>query len=126
MKRLEASLVILVLLVAGCVVSAMHTNRTYEKIYDAITQCETDMLAGDAAAAKRDADQTEKLWTASESGLAALINHDLINEIGLKITTLAPLASRDTSENFLAACKQAKISLLHMRNDHMLSPDTIF
>jgi hypothetical protein len=126
MKRLGVSLVILALIAAICIVGIIFIQIRYEEVDKLLVQCEDFMEQDDWKSAARCANTAEKVWMKSEKGLSVFINHDLIDEVGLCIASISPYATPDTKQDFFAACKTAKTALLHMKNDQIISFETLF
>lgn len=125
MKRLIVSLVIIVVLGGFCYLGNYLTQKTYDKVLKTVENSEEYMQKDEEALAKSDAKRAEEQWVKSEKYLAIFINHDLIDEVGLKLSQLEPFATRDTKEEFFAAVKSVKTALIHMRNGQIPSVETV-
>lgn len=125
MKRLIASFVIIIILGGACYVGVYATQKAYEEIYETIENSEKYMQNGEEAQAKSAALKAEELWIEKEKFLAVFINHELLDEVGLKLSQLEPLANEDTKEEFFASVKAAKTALIHMRSGQIPSIETV-
>ena len=125
MKRLIASFVIIIILGGTCFLGSVVTQKAYKDIYEGIKQSEGYMQNGQDALAKSMALKAEELWVKREKYLAVFINHDLIDEVGLKLSRIEPLASEDTRQEFFAAINEVKTALTHMRNGQIPSVETV-
>lgn len=125
MKRLIASFVIILILGGVCYLGNSITQKTYDQINETIENSLEYMVTGEEALAKSAALRAEELWIKSEKYLAAFINHQLLEEVGLKLSQLEPFANEDTKEEFFASVKSAKTALIHMRNGQIPSVETV-
>ena len=125
MKRLIASFVIILILGGVCYLGNSLTRKAYGEIYETIENSEKYMQNGEEALAKSAALKAEELWIEREKYLAAFINHELLDEVGLKLSQLEPFANIDTKEVFFASVKSAKTALIHMRNGQIPSVETV-
>lgn len=125
MKRLMVSLLIILILGGTCYLGSCVTEKAYEEIYEKIEASEKYMQNEQETLAKSAALKAEELWVKREKYLAVFINHQLIDEVGLKLSQLEPLATSDTKEEFFASVKSAKTALIHMRNGQIPSVETV-
>lgn len=125
MKRLIASFVIIIILGGACYTGVCITQKSYEEIYETVENSEKYMQNGEEAQAKSAALKAEELWIEKEKFLAVFINHELLDEVGLKLSQLEPLANEDTKEEFFASVKAAKTALIHMRSGQIPSVETV-
>ena len=125
MKRLIASFVIILILGGACYLGVSLTQKAYSEIYEAIEDSEKYMQKGEEALAKSAALKVEGLWVKREKLLAVFINHELLDEVGLKLSQLEPFANLDTKEEFFASVNSAKTSLVHMRSGQIPSVETV-
>lgn len=125
MKRLIASFIIIIILGGACYFGVSLTQKAYSEIYEAIEDSEKYMQKGEESLAKSTALKAEELWVQREKYLAIFINHELLDEVGLKLSQLEPFASLDTKEDFFAAVNSAKTALIHMRSGQIPSVETV-
>ena len=125
MKRLIASLVIIIILGGVCYLGNSVTQKTYNEIFSMVEKSEKYMQDEDETLAKTAALKAEQLWIKSEKYLSAFINHELLDEVGLKLSQLEPFASVDTKEEFFASVNSVKTALIHMRSGQIPSVETV-
>lgn len=125
MKRLIAGFVIIIILGGACYVGVYATQKAYEEIYETIENSEKYMQNGEEAQAKSAALKAEELWIEKEKLLAIFINHELLDEVGLKLSQLEPFANENTKEEFFASVNSAKTALIHMRSGQIPSVETV-
>ena len=125
MKRLIASFIIIIILGGACYLGVCTTQKAYNEIYETIENSERHMQNAEEAQTKSAALKAEEIWIEKEKLLAVFINHELLDEVGLKLSQLEPLASLDTKEDFFAAVNSAKTSLVHMRSGQIPSVETV-
>ncbi len=125
MKRFMVSLLIILILGGTCYLGSCVTEKAYVEIYEKIEKSEKYMQNEQETLAKSAALNAEELWIEKEKYLAIFINHELIDEVGLKVSQLEPFATSDTKQEFFAAIKSAKTALIHMRNGQIPSVETV-
>ncbi|MBQ9977501.1 MAG: DUF4363 family protein [Clostridia bacterium] len=125
MKRLIAGFVIIIILGGACYLGVCATQKAYEEIYETIENSEKYMQNGEEAQAKSAALKAEELWIEKEKLLAIFINHELLDEVGLKLSQLEPFANENTKEEFFASVNSAKTALTHMRSGQIPSVETV-
>lgn len=125
MKRLIAGFVIIIILGGACYLGVYATQKAYEEIYETIENSEKHMRNGEETLAKSAALKAEEIWIEKEKLLAIFINHELLDEVGLKLSQLEPFANENTKEEFFASVNSAKTALTHMRSGQIPSVETV-
>ena len=125
MKRLIAGFVIIIILGGTCYLGVYATQKVYDEIYETVENSEKYMQNGEEALAKSAALKAEELWIEKEKLLAIFINHELLDEVGLKLSQLEPFANENTKEEFFASVNSAKTALIHMRSGQIPSVETV-
>ncbi len=116
MKRLIAAAVLGVVVIAALIADIMLTNKVVETVSKDIKNCKTAAEQGDYTAAKAYAETLEKNWEKTETYFSLFINHDLIDNMGVSVSKLVPLAnSRDSM--YLTECRVIEVTLTHIKND---------
>ncbi len=125
MKRLFASLVIILMLSGLSYLGNVLTKSQYEKINDCLTLSEDYIKKEDYNNAQQMAKEAEEKWLKSEKMLSVFINHQLLEEVGLKLSVIKPLCRKETMADCTAAIKEAKTALIHMKNGQIPSFETV-
>ena len=125
MKRLVASLVIILILGGLSYVGNITTKNEYKRINEYLTLAEDyikeqDYISGEEMSAK-----AEEKWLKSEKKLALFRNHQLLEEVGLKLSVIKPFCRKETTVICLSAIKEAKTALVHMKNGQIPSFETV-
>ena len=126
MKRLIISLAIFTLVFGTSFLGIRFVNKTYTELEELLTSAETAAEREDFAGAGKLCKRVEDIYTEREKLLSAFVNRGDLNEIGVSISTVAPLAGKDSKAEFLSALKGAKTSLTHLKNDQSPSSFMLF
>ncbi len=121
MKRLLLSLAIFAITAIISMTGINYVNSTCADIHDLLEECEKSALAEDADKAEESAKKAEKLFQDKERTLAAFVNHSVIDEAGVCLASISPLAEKDTLPEMLSQIAQAKTALQHIKNDQAFS-----
>ncbi len=125
MKRLIASIVIILMLGGLSILGNVLTEKQYKKINASLNLAKESVEKEDFKEAKKIIKEIEEGWLKSERRLAVFINHQLLDEVGLKLTVIYPFCEADTKAECAAAIKEAKIALVHMKNGQIPSFETV-
>lgn len=126
MKRFIVSLVILGIVLGISLGGARFVTSTYEQIDQNLSKSLKFMDKGEYKEAKRLCAEAEKIYSKREHFLAAFVNHGILDEIGESVSSVAPLADKESIPEFKSSCSQAKTALRHMRNDHVFILGNLF
>ncbi len=126
MKRLVISLILLAVVLSVCYYGIGFVNSNYEKISQELERGTEMMEQGDFEAAKKHCEKAEEIYGENEQYMAAFINHSLLDDIGVCLAAVAPLADKESVPEFFSQCEEAKISLRHIRNDHKFLIGNLF
>lgn len=126
MKRLIISLTLFSLVVAICLGGSVFVNSGYKKICSELESAEQLMEKGDAKGAKEAALRAEEIYREAEGLLAAFVSHDVLDEVGVQLSAVAPFAEKESREEFFSHSAQARVALAHMHNDHRLITQNLF
>lgn len=126
MKRLVISLVLLFVVLGVSYYGIGFVTSNYDKITKELSLGEESLAQGDYTAAKEHCQKAEKLYESSEQYMSAFVNHGILDDIGTRISAVAPLAGEDTVGEFLSHCKEAQVALKHLRNDHKFLIGNLF
>lgn len=105
---------------------ARYVTSTYENLDNLLSDSLKLMETGNCDKAKEQAEKAEKLFAKREPMLSAFVNHGILDDIGTDLASVAPLANEDSQPEFKSNCNAAKISLRHMRNDHIFMLGNLF
>lgn len=125
MKRLIASIVIILMLGGLSILGNVLTQNQYKKIDESLNLTQKFIETDNFEEAKKVTKETEENWLKAERRLAVFINHQLLDEVGLKLTVIYPFCEADTKAECAAAIKEAKIALVHMKNGQIPSFETV-
>lgn len=125
MKRLISASVLLVIIVAICIVSAITVKSAYHDLSQKLEVCITEYNAENIAKAFESATDLEKDWKKREEILSIFVDHDIIDDLGVSISRLPSLANKK-SDTFLAECNAVKVALTHMIKDISVNTHTLF
>lgn len=126
MKRLVISFVLFALVTAVCLGGSAFVNVNYKKICSELESAERLMEKGDAKGAKERAIRAEEIYKDSERLLAAFVSHDVLDEVGVQLSAVAPFAEKESKEEFFSHSAQARVALAHLHNDHRLITQNLF
>ncbi len=126
MKRLIISLLCLGLVVAASFFGIRFVNSTYDRLTEMLEEVEKLTARENFEEAKKLCEKAEKLYVKREKWLSAFVNRGDLNEIGISISAVAPLASKESEAEFLSALSEAKTALKHLKNDQSPSPENLF
>lgn len=81
---------------------------------------------GNFKEAARLCEKAEKTYAKREKLLSAFVNRGDLNEIGISIASLSPMADKDSGPEFLSRLSEARISIEHLKNDQSPSTQSLF
>ncbi len=125
MKRIIAAVVLALIVAALCTADIIITDRIYDKLTDDIAKCRTAFESGDYLTAENYSKKLESNWTEWEGMFSLFTNHDLIDDIGVSVSKLEPLA-KDKDNIFLVECRIIEMTLTHIKNDSRVNLHSIF
>ena len=125
MKRLVVSLIIILILGGLSCLGNLLTKNEYKKINESLNLVQEYIKKEDFESSKKIAEELEENWLKSEKKLAIFINHQLLEEVGLKLSVINPLCEKDSKTDCAAAIKEAKTALVHMKNGQIPSFETV-
>lgn len=126
MKRLILTAAILSIIIAVCFVGVSTVAGCVEEMSGSLKNAAALCERGDYSGAKAAATELEARWVEIEPRLSIFINHDTVTTVGESVSRLAPLADEDNAAEFIAECRDAEISLVHIRENERLSIFNIF
>lgn len=126
MKRLIVSLILFAAVIAICFLGVRYVRASYEKINSELIRSEQCAKREDFKGAKEAAVLAEEIYTKREQTLAAFIKHDILDEVGVCLAAVPPLAEKESREEFLSSLAEAKVALTHIRNDHKFLLGNLF
>ncbi len=126
MKRLIISFLCLGLTFTASFFGIRFVNSTYGHLTEILEDAEKLTAEENFEEAKKLCVKAEKLYVKRERWLSAFVNRGDLNEIGVSISAVAPLASKESEAEFLSALSEAKTSLKHLKNDQSPSPESLF
>lgn len=68
----------------------------------------------------------ETTYAKREKLLSAFVNRGVLNEIGISLASLSPMADSDSGPEFLSRLSEARISIEHLKNDQSPSTQSLF
>ena len=126
MKRLIVSLALFIAVISLCFFGVKYVRASYEKINSELIRSEQCAKSEDYKGAKEAAVLAEEIYTKREQALAAFIKHDILDEVGVCLAAVPPLAEKESREEFLSSLAEAKVALTHIRNDHKFMLGNLF
>ena len=126
MKRLLISFAILILIGGVYFFGVGYINSNYEKITGELEKGEKYIQNGDIQNGKKHCAKAERMYTESEQYLSIFVNHGTLDDIGVTISAVFPLADKDSVPECLSHIAQAKVSLKHLYNDHAFIMKNLF
>ena len=126
MKRLVISLLLLAFVLGINFYGINYVTNRYEEIDGYLSLCISYIEKEDFANAKEQGEKAEKLYSKTELYMAAFVNHSILDDIGVKIAAVVPLINEKTVPECLSSCREAKVSLVHLRNDHKFLIGNLF
>ena len=114
MKRLFISLAIFAALFGFAFYGTVALSHEGERLTSLLTEAINLAEMGNAEAAKAAAERLEARYIESEKRLSYFVDHRNIGQLGAEISTLPSLAKAEDLSNFLASCKSAKTSIIHL------------
>ncbi|MCI8361016.1 MAG: DUF4363 family protein [Clostridiales bacterium] len=121
MRRMTTALVLVLLLSGICVTGICTVNHHYKKIDRLLDGAIDCYEQGDLERAAALAVDIENQWVQSERYLSLFVNHDTVDEVGVSISKLEPLALSGDWADYLAACKNAHLQILHIRENEKVN-----
>ncbi len=116
MKRLIAAAVLALFVVAALVTDILVTDNVVEILSADISNCKSAAEQGDYKAAEKYARALESNWEKIENYYTPFINHSLIDDMGVSVSKLVPLAKTQNAM-FLTECRVIEVTLTHIKND---------
>ena len=126
MRRLIAAGILVLCVAVACVIGVRYTSSVCETLETRISDCIAAYEAGDADRAAKAAETLETYWIEVEERLSVFVNHSELDNIGISIAKLSPLAAAGDKAQFLAECKLAKTMVTHLKGDEGFSWHSIF
>lgn len=126
MKRLIISLAFFGAIAAISFLGISFVNNTYDSLTDLLDKAEHAAQEQNFEKAEELCNEVEKVYVKRERLLSAFVNRGVLDEIGLTISSLSPLANEESKAEFFSNVKEAKTSLKHIKNDQALSPENLF
>ena len=114
MKRLFLSLAIFATLFGFAFYGTFAVSNEGERLTALLTEAIDLAEMGNAEAAKQAAERLEARYIEAEKRLSYFVDHRNIGQLGAEISTLPSLAKAEDLSNFLASCKSAKTSIIHL------------
>ena len=114
MKRLFLSLAIFGALFGFAFYGTFAVSNEGERLTALLTEAIDLAEMGNAEAAKQAAERLEARYIEAEKRLSYFVDHRNIGQLGAEISTLPSLAKAEDLSNFLASCKSAKTSIIHL------------
>ncbi len=116
MKRIIAAVVLALIVLGLCFADITLTNHIHDTLSREVKECKTAFEQKDYTKAEEYAKKLEAGWTEHEHIFSLFINHELIDDMGVSVAKLVPLAeTRD--DMFLIECRVVEMTLKHIKND---------
>lgn len=109
LKRLLVALLLITIVVVICFIECSNLNSITTNTKEHLQTISNYMTKGEKEKAEQAALKLEKDWKIYEDKLSFFESSDDINEIGLEISTLAPLIKSGSTEY---ACELRKIEVM--------------
>lgn len=126
MKRLLTALALTLLLAGLCITGICTIHTQYEKMDSLLQQAVACYEKAEMDRAADLAVEIEGQWVKVEQYLSLFVNHGSVDEVGASIAQLEPLALTGDDAAYLAACKNARLQLLHIRENEEVNLLNIF
>lgn len=107
MKRMWASLVLLVLLVATCVFGIVHTDRVTRRLMDTMTAAKQAQEQGKNEEALKYSRLALQQWHEADSWLHIYMPHSKLDVIDQALAGLPELCENDAKDSFLSECDKS-------------------
>ncbi len=101
-------------------------NATHRELSGLLDKAESFTDEEDFEGAKKVCKKAESLYVKREKWLSVFVNRGDLNEIGVCLSAVAPLAGKESEAEFLSALSEARTSLKHLKNDQSPSPESLF
>lgn len=125
MKRFLIACTLIIIVAVLCSVGSWYLKNTHAVIDEMLDNLLEHFEQGDMQQTAQAARALEKEWVKREKYLSIFIDHQKIDNIGISIAKLEPLAQLEAHAEFLAECKLAKVMLLHVINDEKISLESV-
>lgn len=125
MKRIIAVVVLSVLVAFLCFADIGLADKTYNSLSRDLENCRAAFRSGDYETAEKYAKELEKNWTEREDVFSIFINHELIDDMGVSVSKLVPLAEC-RNDMFWVECRIIELTLKHIKNDSSVNLHSVF
>ena len=123
MKRLIAAGILLAAVITAYVSSLMYITKTCDETKELVLRCEEAYNGGEAY---KHAEELNNLWDEKEKALSFFINHDLIDDIELEISSLLLYSKTKDEILFYEHIETLKMLLHQVKEDTRVSVHSIF
>ena len=126
LKRLIAVGVLTLFIVVVCVVGHLTIESHYAQLSENLKRAYSAAEQEQPEAAAEAARKTEALYVKAEGKMTFFVDHTLVEELGVSISRLCPLAEAGDLKEFRAECMAAQTRLRHILNDERLTFVNVF
>lgn len=119
--RTVIAIILSVALGLFCFLSKQNLDFVADDITDDIKAVEELVKQGNIDGAVSKIDRIEKEWIKNEIRLAIYIDHDLLEDIGVSVSSLKALARADDKSLFYAKTAELHTKLIHMKDINSFS-----
>lgn len=126
MKRLWASLILLVVLVTVCLIGVHTTRKASETMIQTVTAARDAEIGGDTSKAVSLSEKAVKDWRVSHSTLCLYMPHARLEAIDQILSGLPNLCKFGAKEQYLADCDRSISQLTYLTESEIPSIANIF
>ncbi len=116
MKRIIAAVVLALIVTGLCFADITLASHIHKTLSQDISDCKTAFEQKNYTQAEEYAKKLEAEWTEHEDIFSIFINHELIDDMGVSVARLVPLA-QNKDDMFLIECRVVEMTLEHIKND---------
>ena len=114
MKRIIAAVVLIVFISVTAVIGRMTVSRSTHDVGELLSAAYDNALSGNFEEAAYYAARAEEKFVESEGMVSIFVDSSLVDDFGVAVGKLPPLASEDNRAEFLSHCSAARIMLIHL------------
>lgn len=124
MKRLIAAAVILLIIIGTYIGSSTYTDKICKTAIQGIESCSEEYK--EHGTAKADAAWLKNYWNEKEKILSIFVNHNLIDEIEVTVSSIELYSAFENNYMFYDACNRAKVLLHQILEDTKPTTHSVF
>lgn len=119
-------MLLLLIIATSCITGHLIIKNYSTTLEELLNNAYEAAMNGDAELATEYAERIESTYVEAEGKITFFIDHTLVEDMGVAVAGLPPLARDGEFTDFCSGCKSALIMLKHIVNDEKLTLTNIF